>query len=68
MWKRFQNHGMGYDGYDPIGKRKEGILEPIQISTQNAKDNLGLDFGQDVLVRRQETKIVHKQQKQEASR
>lgn len=37
---------MGYGSSGPIGKRKEGISEPIQPPSQLLKDKSGLDFGQ----------------------
>lgn len=37
---------MGYTGIGPIGKRKEGISEPIEPHTQQTNDKIGLGYGQ----------------------
>lgn len=41
---------MGYTGTGSIGKRKEGISEPIQPYTQQATDKAGLGYGQVTLL------------------
>lgn len=33
---------MGYDGKGPIGKRKEGVTEPIDLPSQPSRDKTGL--------------------------
>lgn len=39
---------MGYNGKGPIGKRQEGIIEPLQLPSQFAKDKTRLGYGQHV--------------------
>lgn len=38
---------MGYEGTGPIGKRKEGIVEPIQPTVTHPKDKTWLGYGED---------------------
>lgn len=38
---------MGYEGNGPIGKRREGILEPIQPISIHPNDKTGLGYGKD---------------------
>lgn len=35
---------MGYEGHGPLGKWKEGIVELVQLITQDAKDKIGLGY------------------------
>ncbi|XP_057823738.1 uncharacterized protein LOC131035963 [Cryptomeria japonica] len=53
---------MGYGGNSPIGKRKEGILEPIKPPSQHTKDKSGLGFGQSNLDPQQEEEYERKQE------
>ncbi|XP_059077920.1 uncharacterized protein LOC131876515 [Cryptomeria japonica] len=55
---------MGYKGNGPIGKIKEGILEPIQPPSQHAKDKSGLGYGQNDLEQKQE-EVARRRQEEE---
>lgn len=39
---------MGYDEKGFIGKRKKGIVEPIQPTSSNTRDKIGLGYLEDI--------------------
>lgn len=39
---------MGYDGKGPIKKWKEGIVEPIQPTFSNIRENIGLGYKEEI--------------------
>lgn len=55
---------MGYSGSGPIGKIKQGILEPIQPPSQLPKDKSGLGYGHNTIDTQQEGPS-HNQQEEE---
>jgi len=36
---------MGYSGMGPLGTRRDGIIEPIQLQTKAKNDKTGLGYG-----------------------